>query len=961
MATVIGKKKLCSTENYEKYFKSIQGLEGQSLFTRYYAIENIITSFVDKKYRHFLAQPIIDLGAASITWYSKQYQETPQVLSALSGDTLGKYTAIKDETVAHYQQIIKNLKSDPQRQTDAQVLESALKFIDNRFVFCYDNLIVLGVWGMQLRLEIKEPLGVAMVNQFVKSKKAPDTPQEQPDVPETQVDPDETIDIPKAKPFVVKFSAGESGKVVGASEFTKYQDDVISGNEIPEIDAQSGFLFTGWSENPHNYVVGGDKEFIAQYRKIAPIRLPWYIRFWNWLKSIFANNRWLKWLWRLLLLLLFLLLLSWLLKRCGAIHSLPGFPPIGGTHFPTEPDTRSGMGGIYNPGDPYQALPTSPDLGNILPPQQGVLTPIDTSGLIRTPGHPPVFGNILNVLMENEDKHITDLAKEFKIKHPGNEYKIVYYDDVVKRMQIEVPANEREQLKQQIPGEFAPNYKLFVFDESLFEEEDITPNDPAFRDPAKSWYLNVINAPKAWEISKGAKKKIIAIVDNGFNLGHPELKDKIVMPYNVWLHSKEIFPQTIDHGTHVAGIALATMGNGQGLCGIAPDCGFMPIQVADRRGVMTTTSVLDGVLYALYQGANVVNVSLGQKIFGTLPESTQRDLQDNHFKEEERLWDEIMQIANKHNATIVIAAGNENVLAGINPMNRQKNFIVVSAVDKTMSQYSKAGFSNFGDYATLSAPGVDIYSTVGANGYALMSGTSMAAPIVAGGVALLKSLDPGLTTEQIICILQSTGKVVGGNVGNLVQLDKALEKVHSGRAADCGSQPAKPSSGDVQVLLNWNNYNDLDLACTDPEGNTVWFKNKRVPSGGLLEIDMNVKPHHSTTPIENIFWQAGSAPKGKYEVYLWLYKVHDPAINETPYKVTVKYGNKSEIFNGRIKQEDGRIKICEFSLGNQASPPAANRRFNFMDGVRDELQRNRNSLLKQVDSIDRELSKIKKK
>ncbi|GHU77710.1 hypothetical protein FACS189414_5030 [Bacteroidia bacterium] len=133
-----------------------------------------------------------------------------------------------------------------------------------------------------------------------------------------------------------------------------------------------------------------------------------------------------------------------------------------------------------------------------------------------------------------------------------------------------------------------------MFDEALFEGA-YTPNDPAFSDQSKAWYLNAIKAPQAWEFTRGSEKITVAIVDNGFNLKHPELSSKVVMPYNVWKHSDDIFPQQVDHGTHVAGTALAVADNGKGICGIAPNCKFMPIQVADARGLMTTTSVLDGI------------------------------------------------------------------------------------------------------------------------------------------------------------------------------------------------------------------------------------------------------------------------------------------------------------------------------------------------------------------------------
>jgi subtilisin family serine protease len=549
-----------------------------------------------------------------------------------------------------------------------------------------------------------------------------------------------------------------------------------------------------------------------------------------------------------------------------------------------------------------------------------------------------------------------DLAKDFKTKYPDDKYKVIYYDNVVKRMQIEIPKEEREQLKKEIPPKFAPEYELFVFDEALFEGS-YTPNDPAFADRDKTWYLTAIKAPQAWDITRGSEKITVAIVDNGFNLKHPELSSKVVMPYNVWKHSTEIFPQQVDHGTHVAGTALAIADNGKGICGIAPNCAFMPIQIADARGLMTTTSVLDGILYALYQGADVVNVSLGGQFTGLdqFPESVQRDLIQNHFKEEERLWREIMRIAANHNSTIVVAAGNDNVLAGIDALQRPELFITVSAVDKNSQSYGKADFSNYGNYSTISAPGVGIYSSIGKNDYATMDGTSMAAPIVTGAIALMKSLNDSLTTKQIICILQSTGLETQGNIGKLIQLDKALEKVKSGDIIDC---TPPPSTGDIQVLLSWNNYNDLDLAVIDPYGNPVWFKNKRVPSGGFLEIDMNVEANDSQKPIENIFWQKGTAPKGTYEVYLWLYKQHIN-INETPYKITCKYGDKTEEFAGKIKLEDGQIQICTFTFGNVNNPQNPNNPNPPSSDNQDNLRKKRDELQQQIDEIDRQLHNSK--
>jgi subtilisin family serine protease len=781
---------------------------------------------------------------------------------------------------------------------------------------------------MQLRDNVRKDISEIRKNLIVKTKS--------PVVEKLETQFEET----HVNPFNVRFNAGEGGYLNGNPDIVKYDGETVTEGEIPEIKAKEGYEFIGWDMDPNYYSVTGDTEFTAQYRKMnaplpLPPPLPWWKRFWLWL----TGKGCLKWLLWLLLLLLLLLLLCWLFRGCN---------PAGGKALGDNDSTwiredpRVGDGnGIYDPHNPYVPAPTPPDYEEVLPPEQGVLPPIEDNPEI-IPGNPSIIANRLNILMENEDKSILDLAKDFKTKYPDDKYKIIYYDDVVKRIQIKIPPEEREQLKQEIPDKFAPEYELFVFDEALFEGV-YNPNDPAFSDRDKSWYLHAVKAPQAWDITRGSEKIVVAIVDNGFNLSHPELKRKVVMPYNVWLHSQEIFPQEVDHGTHVAGTAVAIADNGKGICGIAPACKFMPIQVADARGIMTTTSVLDGILYALYQGADVVNVSLSSQFTGLdqFSENAQKNLIRNRFKEEERLWREIMRIAASHNATIVVAAGNDNVLAGIDPLQRPELIVTVSAVDKNNQNYSKATFSNYGPYATISAPGVGIYSSAGKNDYAVMDGTSMAAPIVTGAVALMKSINDTITTKQIICILQSTGLPTQGNIGKLIQLDKALEKVKSGETVDC--TPA-PSTGDVQILLKWNNYNDLDLACIDPYGGAIWYKNRSVPSGGQLEIDMNVEYPDSKTPIENIFWLQGSAPNGTYNVYLLYYRKHEPAINETPYAVTVKYGNKTEHYNGIIKKEDNGIRVCSFTLGNDKKL---------------KLLQEREQLQQKLNRIDRELSLIK--
>lgn len=700
--------------------------------------------------------------------------------------------------------------------------------------------------------------------------------------------------------YRISFNGSEFGSFDGDYSQDYSHGDTLLEENIPTPVAKEGYTFKGWNVDPQNHRVTQDKEFVAQYE-----RIPWYKRFWNWLNAFFIEKGCLRWILWLLLFAILIWLISYLIKSCDDRIENSEYPE-------TVIDTVPTGDGIYG-SDPYSPVPGHPE-NPVLPPNQQELPPIDTSQIIREPGRPVIIGNRLNILMNNADQTISQLATDFKKKYPGEQYKVVYFDDVTKRMQIEVPSNERESIKLQIPNQFKPQYDLFVFDEALFEGNTF-PNDPYFTSRDCQNYLKQIQIPDAWKITTGKKEVVVAVVDNGFNLSHPEFsgQGKIVKPYNVLNHSRNVSPLIDDdHGTHVAGIAIGNKNNRSGLCGIAPDCSFMPVQVAYSNGLMTTTSILDGILYSIYQGAKVINVSLGMEFPSGIPEAQQKEIEKNHFKEEERLWNEIMRIANIKKATLVIAAGNENLIASIDPLKRNKNFIVVSSVDR---YNKKSSFSNYGTFSTVSAPGENIISSYG-NGYQMASGTSMAAPMVAGAVALIKSLNPNLKTEEIICVLQSTGKSTGNKIGNLVQVYSALEKVRKNDLGGCLSNQENrtPSSGDVQVLARWKNTNDLDISVIDPSQFKIWFKNKKSPTGGQLEIDMNVLPNGSTRPIENIFWPTGRAPKGTYQVFVNLYQQHNPSIIDNPYEIYIKYGDKEKHLEGSIKKSEGPKKVFQFTL-----------------------------------------------
>lgn len=390
-----------------------------------------------------------------------------------------------------------------------------------------------------------------------------------------------------------------------------------------------------------------------------------------------------------------------------------------------------------------------------------------------------ISGRLNIALIKPEETKLNQLAVDIKKSFPNVPFNFVYSDSLTRRIQVKVPPEHIEFLKKNIPIRLA-NYKLLIWKESVYRKSK-TFTDPGFKSKEKSWFINTIQASAAWNTTIGNENITIAIIDNSFDISHPELSNKIVKPYNVWTKTNQVNNGSkFIHGTHVAGSAIAIADNNSGVSGICPGCKFMPITAGDSNGIMSNTSVIDAVLYAINQGADVVNLSLGIQFgseVGFMPKEIQLSMIENSFKEEEQFWDRVFKIAEANNTTLIMSAGNENILAGMDPMKRNPLGIKVSALN---TNNQKATFSNYGKYSTISAPGVKIYSSIPNYGYQYLQGTSMASPLVAGGVGLIKSLKPKISTAKIISLIQKTGKPVGSEgrkVGNLLQLDNALKEL----------------------------------------------------------------------------------------------------------------------------------------------------------------------------------------
>jgi subtilisin family serine protease len=277
-------------------------------------------------------------------------------------------------------------------------------------------------------------------------------------------------------------------------------------------------------------------------------------------------------------------------------------------------------------------------------------------------------------------------------------------------------------------------------------ERDAPPNDPYY---PLQWYLHKVSAPAAWDLSKGDENIIVAVIDVGVDVDHPDLRPKcwkntieengregvdddgngyIDDIYGWDFHDDDPDPRPSDpihdHGTHVAGIACAATNNGYGIAGISGDCRLMSVRCG-VSGYITTG--YEGVVYAASMGADIINLSWGS----TDPSNI------------ERLT---IEYATEQGALVVAAAGNYISNNDTHYPAAYENVLSIGVVTEgdQLTYYSK-----YGDWLDLTAPGDTIISTFPGGGFGILSGTSMSAPLVAGAAALLKSIHPDWTPEQL--------------------------------------------------------------------------------------------------------------------------------------------------------------------------------------------------------------------
>ena len=283
-----------------------------------------------------------------------------------------------------------------------------------------------------------------------------------------------------------------------------------------------------------------------------------------------------------------------------------------------------------------------------------------------------------------------------------------------------------------------------------------------------------MDVPEAWDMTTGDPEIVVAVIDTGVDINHPDLAA------NIWTNPGEIPGDGIDndgngyvddvngwdffnddntvfdpadddyHGSHVAGTIAAVAGNSTGVAGVAPNVKIMPLKFIGPEGQGSTSGAIAAIEYAANMGVKVSNNSWGR---GTSLPASGIDL-------------ELQNAISSSGQVFVAAAGNDGLNNDLFPDSpsglNSTNIIAVTAVN---NEGGLASFSNYGATSVdVGAPGVDILSLRPVDSspdpdsaYQYLSGTSMAAPHVAGAAALVLSIKPYLTPEEVIDVLMSTG------------------------------------------------------------------------------------------------------------------------------------------------------------------------------------------------------------
>lgn len=360
-------------------------------------------------------------------------------------------------------------------------------------------------------------------------------------------------------------------------------------------------------------------------------------------------------------------------------------------------------------------------------------------------------------------------------------------------------------------------------------------NDADLNNPQKQVYAPyIINLLMAWNYTMGSADIKIAILDSGVLASHPEFAGRLLPGYD-FINNDNDPHDDYGHGTHVAGIAAAGANNQIGMVGVCPRCSIIPVKVLDQSNQGSWGGVAAGITFAVDAGAHIINLSLGGNSLAPVIE-------------------EAINYAAQKNVVVVAAAGNARSNAPFYPAALDS----VIGVAATRNDDTRWSLSNYGSFVDVAAPGYAVYSTYNDlqnayGGYNYMSGTSMAAPHVAGLAGLLLSQDPKRTPVQVRDIIRSTAI----DLGDPGQDDYyGYGRVDAFEALKAGAPIIQPDSGVGGIVWRDDNVNG------------VWEQEERIVAADLIIQVRNGQGTvlASAQPNANGQWTISQLYPGAYQV-----------------------------------------------------------------------------------------------
>lgn len=479
-------------------------------------------------------------------------------------------------------------------------------------------------------------------------------------------------------------------------------------------------------------------------------------------------------------------------------------------------------------------------------------------------------------------------------------------------------------------------------------------------------YSNSVNLPQAWDVTTGSPDVVIGVIDTGVDYTHPDLAN------NIWHNPNEIPDDGIDndnngyiddvigwdfvsvdatvvasdedpgppdndpmdvesHGTHVSGIAAAEGNNGQGIAGVSWYSRIMPLRAGYKStagsGLLTVSDIVEALYYACDMGADIINMSFGA------PSPS-------------KSMEEALQYCADKGVFLVAAAGNANTDASHYPAGFNTVFSVAASDDY---HRNKAYFSNYGPVDMI-APGSSIYSTVPGGLYAYKSGTSMASPFVAGLAALVKSVNPYATRDDMRNLLRIMAKSYVAPAKDQLGAGYAwLQPPMDGSVLKPKVQLASifrqmdPAAGGVMLLRpSVKNYSlhsqDVSLTMTTTDPHLIITDNSVI--AGIVDSDRIITQQDdvwryqvlSSTPGNYVADYQVHVFAGGQEVSTETYQLELTPLFKSSIRTTQETYGVGYLDYQTLEQTDGRVSLFYQSQGDSPAGNQLYHRVRSLDG-----------------------------